>query len=347
VKAHARGRTAIRTDRLAWATAVFLSVLTARPAGALDATDLAVVINSDDPLSVAVGAYYATARHVPAANIVHVHLDPKRDDVAPEDFKRLKHAADGKLAAHVQAYALTWTRPYRVGCMSITSAFAFGFDDKFCATGCTPTAASPYFDSHLGRPYDALHLRPAMSIAALDFVRAKALIDRGIAADGTSPGGTVYLVRGGDRLRGVRETQYPLAAAVARFRGLSVDDTHDAALSGRTDVLFYFIGSADVPSLTTNHFLPGALADHLTSFGGMLTDSSQMSSLRWLEAGASGSYGTVVEPCNMAAKFPDIPLLIAHYSAGETVLESYWKSVLMPGQGLFIGEPLAAPYPAR
>jgi threonine synthase len=30
-----------------------------------------------------------------------------------------------------------------------------------------------------------------------------------------------------------------------------------------------------------------------------------MSALRWLEAGASGSYGTVVEPCNHPAKFPD------------------------------------------
>jgi hypothetical protein len=33
-----------------------------------------------------------------------------------------------------------------------------------------------------------------------------------------------------------------------------------------------------------------------------------------------------------------------HYLAGETLIESYWKSVAMPGQGLFIGEPLAAPY---
>jgi len=29
---------------------------------------------------------------------------------------------------------------------------------------------------------------------------------------------------------------------------------------------------------------------------------------------------------------------------GDTVLEAYWKSVEMPGQGLFIGEPLARPF---
>jgi uncharacterized protein (TIGR03790 family) len=110
--------------------------------------------------------------------------------------------------------------------------------------------------------------------------------------------------------------------------------------------MFYFTGAATVNGLERYRFLPGAAADHLTSFGGMLTNSSQMSSLRWLEAGATGSYGTVVEPCNLLGKFPNVAVLMAHYLAGETLIEAYWKSVLMPGQGLFLGEPLAAPFRA-
>jgi hypothetical protein len=35
---------------------------------------------------------------------------------------------------------------------------------------------------------------------------------------------------------------------------------------------------------------------------------------------------------------------MAHYLQGETLIEAYWKSVQMPGQGLFIGEPLARPF---
>jgi hypothetical protein len=89
------------------------------------------------------------------------------------------------------------------------------------------------------------------------------------------------------------------------------------------------------------------VADHLTSFGGQLTGSRQMSALRWLEAGATGSYGTVVEPCNLTAKFPDPGLLLAYYRRGDTLIEAYWRSVAMPDQGLFIGEPLARPWPAR
>jgi hypothetical protein len=29
------------------------------------------------------------------------------------------------------------------------------------------------------------------------------------------------------------------------------------------------------------------------------------------------------------------------------LLEAYWKSVAMPGQGLFLGEPLARPFAGR
>jgi uncharacterized protein (TIGR03790 family) len=108
--------------------------------------------------------------------------------------------------------------------------------------------------------------------------------------------------------------------------------------------MFYFTGVVVVNGLETLRFMPGAIADHLTSSGGNLTDSSQMSAMRWLEAGATGSYGTVVEPCAMTQKFPFPAVVVAHYLQGETLIEAYWKSVLMPGQGIFIGEPLAAPF---
>jgi hypothetical protein len=38
---------------------------------------------------------------------------------------------------------------------------------------------------------------------------------------------------------------------------------------------------------------------------------------------------------------------MGHYLAGDTLIEAYWKSVAMPAQGLFIGEPLAAPFGPR
>lgn len=315
----------------------------AQHATGISASGLAVIINTADPLSVAIGEYYVRARHIPQVNVVRVRFDFEHDELPEGEFLPLQRSIDKQVGPQVQAYALTWARPYRVGCMSVTSAFAFGFDKKYCADGCSLTQVSPYFDAASTRPYDALHIRPTMAIAAKDFQHAKELIDRGVRADGTGPHGTAYLVSTDDVQRNVRTVEYTPAARVAQDR-IGFQVVRGTALENRTDVVFYFIGAAAVPEIDSNRFLPGAIADHLTSFGGMLTDSAQMSSLRWLEAGATGSYGTVVEPCNFWSKFPNIAVVMRHYLAGETLIEAYWKSVAMPGQGLFIGEPLAAPF---
>lgn len=319
------------------------SVTTGRTGDYVSARTLAVVINTADPLSVEIGNYYVLQRHIPAANVARVHFGYRRTVLPAAEFRMLKALADAQLPSDIQAYALTWVQPYRVDCMSITSAFAFGFDERYCATGCVTTQLSPYFDSASRQPYDDLHLRPAMSIAAQSFDEAKALIDRGIMADDSEPRGTAYLAISGDAARDVRAGEYADASMLVGSR-LPVRIVDVGEVENRTDIMFYFIGAARVAGLSTDRFLPGAVADHLTSYGGALTGGSQMSALRWLEAGATGSYGTVVEPCNFTSKFPNVGLLMRHYLAGETLIEAYWKSVAMPGQGIFIGEPLAAPY---
>ena len=146
-----------------------------------------------------------------------------------------------------------------------------------------------------------------------------------------------------DKRRNVRAPAFP--ALVEAWRGrFELRFVQTEAVTGRDDVMFYFTGAPHVPAIATNTYRPGAVADHLTSGGGKLVDGRQMSALRWLEAGATASYGTVVEPCAFPQKFPDPGVLLRHYLAGETVLEAYWKSVMMPGQGVFIGEPLARPF---
>jgi hypothetical protein len=37
-------------------------------------------------------------------------------------------------------------------------------------------------------------------------------------------------------------------------------------------------------------------------------------------------------------------IAIFHYLSGTTAIEAYWKSVAWPGEGIFIGEPLARPF---
>ncbi len=260
------------------------------------------------------------------------------------EFLRIKAAVDAMTPPRVQAYALTWTEPYRVGCMSITTAFAVGYDKSFCADGCAPTRMSPYFNSASLTPYLSHRIRPTMMLAGQSLNDVKRLIDRGVAADGTAPRGTGYLVETDDLNRNVRATVYPEVARLLSPH-VQLQIVKANAVRDKKDVLFYFTGAARVDAIETNQFLPGAIADHLTSSGGVLLGrSTQMSSLRWLQAGATGSYGTVVEPCNFPEKFPHPGIVIEHYLRGETLVEAYWKSVAMPGQGVFIGEPLARPF---
>jgi uncharacterized protein (TIGR03790 family) len=304
---------------------------------------LAIVVNLSDPLSVEIGQYYRQRRGVPRENVLHTRFEAGRVALPRGEFTRLRNEIEARTPPGVQAYALTWAQPYRVGCMSITTAFAAGFDEAFCGRKCSLSRRLAYFDSPSIRPHDDFGIRPTMMLAARDLRGAKALVDRGIAADGTHPGGTAYLVRTPDRLRNIRAADFP-AVIAEQGPGFRVAYVEADALRSRSDVMFYFTGARTVAALETNRFLPGAIADHLTSSGGRLTDSRQMSSLRWLEAGATGSYGTVTEPCAILDKFPVPAVVMRHYRAGETLLEAYWKSVAMPGQGVFIGEPLARPF---
>ena len=309
----------------------------------IDPTTIAVIVNAADPLSLSVGEYYAYRRRVPASNVIRVTFATGSAEMSVQEFLRIKAQVDTAIPHNVQAFALTWTAPYRVGCMSITSAFAFGYDRSYCADGCTPTRLSPYFNSPSLAPAFDLHMRPAMMVAGRGLPEIKALIDRGVASDGASPRGTAYLLLTTDKARATSVLMYP-AAGSSGDAFIHIEILKQDVLEHRSDVMFYFTGLASVTGLDTLRFLPGAVADHLTSFGGMLTDSRQMSALKWLEAGATGSYGTVVEPCNFPQKFSDPAVVIRKYLSGETLIEAYWKSVAWPGQGVFVGEPLAAPF---
>jgi uncharacterized protein (TIGR03790 family) len=316
--------------------------LAAQAAVALEPAELGVVVNGRDPLSVQLGEYYRVRRHIPAENVVRVDM-PVTADLAPLAFAGIRRQMEARMPQRVQALLLVWAQPFRVGCMSVTSAFALGFDPRLCEDTCRPTAYNPYFNSDSRKPFTDFGIRPAMSLAASSFEEGKALVDRGIAADGSAPTGSAYLMSTSDHARNVRAQTYSSAKLLAGPK-LSVAVRSSDTLAGRRDVLFYFTGLRRVLRIRMNRFLPGAIADHLTSSGGVLAGGRQMSAVRWLEAGATGSYGTVVEPCAYLAKFPSPPIVMRHYLKGETLIEAYWKSVAMPSQGLFIGEPLAAPF---
>lgn len=329
------------------------------PASGLAAADLAVVVAEGDAVSEAAGAAYLAARGVPAANLVRVRVNTSSDTITSADFALLKADIDARLPATTQATLLAWGAPSRVvgACsMGITSALTLGFDTRWCnpspaTSACPDTAASALYDSESRRPQVDLQLRPSMLLGTTTLAAAQALINRGVAADSTLPAGEGWLMRTTDANRSVRWSDFqPLPAAWGSALKLNYVDNSAGpgsadGLSGKSDVLFYLTGLATVPNLSTLQFRPGALADSLTSFGGLLPNSvGQMPVTAWLTAGVTASYATVEEPCNQLQKFSRASVLIDHYWRGATAIEAYWKAVQWPGQGLFIGEPLAQPF---
>ncbi|MGI9519758.1 MAG: hypothetical protein ACR2NP_22075, partial [Pirellulaceae bacterium] len=93
-----------------------------------------------------------------------------------------------------------------------------------------------------------------------------------------------------------------------------------------------------------NEFLPGAFADNLTSYGGIMTDGAPQTPLTdFIAAGAAGASGTVIEPLSIPLKFPDA-MLHVHYARGCTLAEAFYQSVAAPFQLLLVGDPLCQPW---
>ncbi len=316
-----------------------LLLLAAGARAQLQPAQLGLVVNDADPSSVAIAEYYRQARGIPAQQVAHVRLPGSPRVIDAAAFADLKQQVDSQLGPAVRAVLFVWTAPYAVECNGLSAAYTLGFDAAQCARPCSPGRANPYFNSSQLPP----GMRLSMLLPSAPEAVARAVVDRGrVAGFGMPPAGA-YFLRTSDKARNTRAPLFPPSARVPARR-LQIHTLRQDVLEGADDIMLYLTGAARVDKLETLHFLPGALADHLTSWGGDLLGDRQMSSLRWLEAGATASYGTVSEPCSHWQKFPHPEVLLRHYLGGATAIEAYWRSVAWPAQGVFIGEPLARPY---
>jgi uncharacterized protein (TIGR03790 family) len=322
------------------------------PVHALTADDFAVIANADDPASIAAAEAWASARGLPPGRVLPLALGTS-PSLSEADFAAAWAELDATFGDEVQGLALAFTVPDRVECMGATAAFALGFDRRWCQPGppCNPTGASDYYDSPSVRPFTDHGLRPAMMLPPGD--GADALIARGLASDHSEPDGDVFLINTADAARTVRWSDMRDVPGLfdADMGGLRVtlldlpagDDP--AAPEASAGVFAMLTGAVRVEGIDRVPFLPGALADHLTSYGGVLaTESGQMPATEWLDGGATASYGTAHEPCNYVQKFPRPSVLLPWSFRGASAAEAYWRSVQWPGEGNFVGDPLSTPF---
>jgi len=191
------------------------------------------------------------------------------------------------------------------------------------------------------------------------------LIDRSVAADGTAPEGTVYWPLNINVRSRIREGQaLPVLPEWERIGiqshifgqsfgggGFTLPENKTGAPGSfpinERAVRGAIVGSTffDVEG-AGSLFLPGSLAEHITSFGGVMGNGlnfGQTVATEWLRFGASGTSGTVTEPNAIAEKFPQARLH-SHYGNGATLAEAFWQAVRRPWQLLTLGDPLTQPY---
>ena len=338
-------------------------------AGSPNAFRTLVVVNTNSTDSVELGEYYAAAHAIPAHHICRLGITANLVSLTSNDFHTLlvspitNHIATNGLSGQIDFLVLCQDFPTRVRYVEGVSASLFyGFKNApsygeagkcnlpdytsnayFCAERAFRSSDS--WNSTNG--FIAFHLITS------NLPTAKLVVDRGAAAQSSFPSSAIFLHLLGDAARGIREqlfenTQFSFSALPGLPSSCVIAPLY-SNMSGKTNVIGYQDGYGGIPAVvrTNNVWLPGAYADHLTSCGGMIPIPcyNQSTILDWMQIGATASYGTVAEPCNFLAKFPD-PLMGFYYARGFTIGEAYAMSVLAPYQGLFAGDPLAAPFAA-
>ncbi|MGC4002035.1 MAG: hypothetical protein QM811_02350 [Pirellulales bacterium] len=164
-------------------------------------------------------------------------------------------------------------------------------------------------------------------------------------ADGTRPAGTFYFSDHGDVRSKTRVPQFAAAVAALEKLGRKAEIVPDVFLKGRKDVLGATLGFTDRNTVVDDvRFLPGAIVENLTSYGGKFDGGHGQALLtQMLRLGAGGSSGTVEEPLAIPAKFPHA-FVHVHYARGCTLAESFYQAVQGPYQLLIVGDPLCAPW---
>jgi uncharacterized protein (TIGR03790 family) len=170
-------------------------------------------------------------------------------------------------------------------------------------------------------------------------------LKRAVEADGTRPKGTIYYMENENIRSNVRDKCYPgVAAEIKKLNVRSV--VQKGILPQRAPDVMGLMAGVNIFNWkqSGSKVLPGAICEHLTSYGGDMSDGASQTPLsEFLRQGAAGSSGTVKEPGAVQFKFP-LPTLQLHYARGCSLAEAFYQSVTGPYQLLIVGDPLCQPW---
>ncbi len=316
-----------------------------------------VVVNQASSNSCELGNYFCEQRQVPPENVLRIYWSGGNTLWTSNDFQtNLVTPLMDMLAAR----QLTNQIDYVVLSMDIPFQTSFG-------STVNGTTSALFYGSRMGNGSDPLGVtnsyagseavfRQAIPVGAPGYSflatmitadslsQAKQLVDQGVASDRTYPQQPVVLAKSSDTIRNIRYSYFDNAIFNVNILGASsILRTNTDSLGGQTGFLGYETGLAQL-GLAPGTFVPGAVGDSMTSFGGIIFGpNDQTNLLAFIDAGAAGSYGTVAEPNNDTQKFPN-PQVYFYQARGFSLAESYYQSIHVPYLGLMVADPLAAPF---
>jgi len=191
---------------------------------------------------------------------------------------------------------------------------------------------------------------PAVQLAHTGFLgnsvpEVLAYLRAAAAADATSPDGTVYICKNGNVRSTAREAFFGPLMSALKARGRKVELLDKTTIPpGKQDVIGAVVGTAGFDwAKSGSTILPGAICDHLTSFGAHFGTASQTKLTEFLRYGAAGASGTVMEPLAIHLKFPN-PMIHAFYADGCSLAEAFYQAVAAPYQLMIVGDGLCRPF---
>lgn len=341
-----------------------LSLLSAPARGGAGPLNTLVVVNGASRDSRALGLYYLEKHGIPESHLCTVRTSARQPSLSREAFEReirapiWAHVASNRLAGQIHFVVLCMDIPSRVEDNNgITAALFYGYKSippRAPTCNLASNSVNQYYGSETAYTSTAGWNRTNAPIAFLltapDLATAKQVVDRAVASTAAFPDGAFCLFGSGDTARNIRHRTYPLVARLFALFGQAdrLETNAGASPLPARPVLGYLTGCPIIPeNVTQAVFAPGAIADHLTSCAGMIPDPcfNQSTVWDWMRLGATASYGTVAEPCAYEVKFPD-PMIAFWYARGFTAGEALAMSVRNPYQGIWVGDPLAAPFAA-
>lgn len=327
--------------------------------------NVAIIINQDSTNSIQLGNYYREQRNIPPQNVFRIYWPGSNLNWTLSNYNTVllnpftSALTNRLLTNQIDYVVLSMDIPYRIDGdntgnneNSTTAALFYGFmSDTNPPCDLAAGSSNAYAGSE-----GIFRKTPPISFASNSWLvtmitetnlqLAEQIIDQGVAGDSTFPTNIVWLGKSDDYARNVRFVSFDNAIFNTRLRGnysMMRTNTDNGYFS--SPVLGYENGTYSFDILPVPFLVPGGFADSLTSYSGEIFENTAGATtmLKFLNDGASGSYGTITEPCDYNQKFPD-PQDYFYQSRGFSLAECYYQGLTNPYQGLVVGEPLSAAF---